>query len=68
MTNKEYKVGETFQIKNVKLQVKNANADGGCKGCYFYVGNDCCAICSIGACSRFTREDKTNVIFVKVEE
>lgn len=65
--NKEYKIGETFIFKDVKLITQKDNSVGSCKGCFFYVNNDCNLI-GICPCSRFTRKDKTNVVFVKIEE
>jgi hypothetical protein len=68
MTKKEFKVGETFQCGLVKLRVEEGK---GCCKCIFY--NPYCFDCDItlpicGLCSKNEREDKTDVIFVKVEE
>ena len=68
MEKKEFKVGEVFQFGFVKLQCVKANNK--CEGCYL----DSTDICSfaisscVGNCKSEKREDKTNVIFVKMEE
>lgn len=67
MAKKEFKVGEIFQCGLVKL--KCIKSDSVCEGCYlndfFYNGEECRAF--VGDCTQ-DREDKTYVIFVKVEE
>lgn len=68
MKKKEFKVGEVFQCGLVKL--KCSNLYDGCQGCFFDKfmtdGEDCKLL--IGECNGMYREDKTDVIFVKVEE
>lgn len=72
MAKKEFKVGETFQCGLVKLRVEEGK---GCCKCIFY--NPYYFDCDImlpalkkicGGCNKNEREDKTDVIFVKVEE
>lgn len=65
MVKKEFKVGETFQCGLIKLK------------CIEYTGSRyCCDECFIGwgcrreifgSCSKEVREDKTDVIFVRVD-
>lgn len=74
MLNKEFKVGEVFQFGLIKLKVEKANygvlKDYKCNGCEFE-----CLSCDfyfydsyIGQCNAGLREDKTDVIFKKVED
>lgn len=68
MAKKEFKVGETFQCGLVKLKCVKAE-ETICEGCFL---DDICEFYSqcnalIGCCDA-SREDKTDVIFVKVEE
>lgn len=70
---KEFKVGEIFQCGLVKLKVEKANYGGWGSRC-----NDCefqCLSCDfysyedyLGECKADLREDKTDVIFKKVED
>lgn len=69
MAKKEFKVGEVFQCGLVKLKCVKAE-ETICEGCFL---DDFCEFYSqrnalIGYCDASSREDKTNVIFVKVEE
>lgn len=63
MNNKEFKVGEVFQCGLIKLKVEKSGRK--CDGCYLING---CKLTITGPCSQESREDKTDVIFVKVEE
>lgn len=68
MAKKEFKVGEVFQFGLIKLKVVPSN--GYCKKCFLdgiceYYGQ---CIKLVGECCMDHREDKTDVIFVKVEE
>lgn len=69
MPKKEFKVGETFQCGLVKLRVVKEERAGTCTGCDLH-GLECCIAIQefIGSCFRADREDKNDVIFVKVEE
>lgn len=67
MEKKEFKVGEVFTCGLVKLKCVKSKEKGRCTGCFFLD----CANCDteiIGNCIAALREDKTNVMFVKVEE
>lgn len=69
---KEFKINETFQCGLIK--VKCIKSDGTCKGCV--LENIDCRIMDeesinnkiFGSCYRENRNDKTDVIFVKVDE
>lgn len=63
MPTKEFKVGEVFQCGLIKLKVEKSGRK--CDGCYFLGG---CKRGITGACSAESREDKTDVIFVKVDD
>lgn len=71
MAKKEFKVGEVFQCGLVKLKVEKVKGNNHlCNGCFF---NNSMHECEnnkyfIGSCSSKGREDKNNVIFVKVED
>lgn len=65
---KEYKIGETFQCGLVKLKCKKAiNGCVGCFLCDIITFQDDCKIL-VGECDKRMREDKQDVIFVKVED
>lgn len=69
MAKKEFKVGEEFQCGLVKLKCTKSGFS--CDGCYFLGSSwDCRVINRLitGTCIKPEREDKTDVIFVKVEE
>lgn len=70
MEKKEFKVGETFQCGLLKLKVEKSKYElYPCDGCIFDVHLQCDGNPDIlGNCSSFKREDKADVIFVKVEE
>lgn len=67
---KELKIGEVFQCGPVKLKVKENS--GLCDGCFFDNGLMCTQTVTesedIGSCIYSEREDKTNVIFVEIED
>lgn len=68
MEKKEFKVGEVFQCGLVKLIVKNG-IKSKCNGCVFCEKENCNSIrFLVGDCDSRFREDKTDVIFKKVEE
>lgn len=70
MAKKEFKVGETFQCGLVKLRVEKARCVASwCDGCFFHFRCLKVTVRTIaGPCTRTHREDKTDVVFVKVEE
>ena len=67
----ERKVGEVFDFKEIKLQVKDIGNKACCDGCYFDESEHKCFDAHIsgriGVCSRLFRSDGKHVIFVKVE-
>lgn len=63
MKKKEFKVGEVFQCGLIKLKCIESGSN--CNNCYF---GEMCKLEVVGNCSDANREDKTNVIFVKVED
>lgn len=63
MKKKEFKVGEVFQCGLIKL--KCVKDDNSCDHCYF---KGVCKYEVTGGCCSEDREDKTNVVFVKVED
>lgn len=67
MDKKEFKVGEVFQYGLKKLKCVKSTQRYSCIGCYFKDKESCDKI-HIGSCFDERREDKTDVIFVKVEE
>lgn len=73
MEKKEYKAGETFQCGLVKLKAMEISGLD-CSKCFFYsictaLGNDSLLLTDfIGGCCIADRNDKGNIIFVKVEE
>lgn len=72
MAKKEFEVGETFQCGIVKLKciIEPINRSERCDGCFFDDNGDCIDRFNniVGECSHTNRKDKTNVIFVKVED
>ena len=69
MAKKEFNVGETFQCGLVKLKVVKKKKIGTCIGCDLLGLEYCTAVQEfIGSCYHAYRQDKTDVIFVKVEE
>lgn len=68
MKKKEFKLAEVFQFGVFKLRCEE-NKSGGCLGCAFSSIGFCEDIYRfVGNCDKRKREDKTDVIFVKVEE
>lgn len=71
MAKKEFKVGEVFQCGLVKLKVKETKKPTSCEGYFFFGENfpDCDDYMEtlVGKCDR-RRQDRTGVIFVKVED
>lgn len=73
MEKKEFKVGEVFQCGLIKLKViKAQNPRYHCRECIISkLVEDCDCVCFepiVGECTCYDREDKNDVIFVKVEE
>lgn len=68
MAKKEFKIGEVFQCGLVKLKCEKATID--CTNCFFEGVDYCCTSINemTGSCDSSEREDKTNVVFVKVED
>lgn len=67
MKKKEFKVDEVFQCGLVKLKVEKQTDY--CEGCAFRDFGFCGDIHEFsGSCNGIEREDKTDVIFKKVEE
>lgn len=69
MAKKEFEVGEVFQCGLVKLKCVESGTYN-CDGCFL---DDCCetdiqCVNIVGLCGSINREDKTDVIFVSVEE
>lgn len=67
----EFKIGEILQCGSIKLKVEKVKGDNHlCNGCFFYNSMYECENDKyfIGSCSSKEREDKNNVIFVKVED
>ena len=65
----EREVGEVFDFKGVKLQVKDTGCKASCDGCYFdesehkcFDAHDC-----TGYCHRPFRSDSKDVVFVEVD-
>lgn len=65
MAKKEFKVGEVFQLGLFKLKVTERHD---CCGCFFAQNHIVNCIKMVGPCNPNSREDKTSVIFVEVEE
>lgn len=65
-----FKVGEVFQCGLVKLKCVEATDTGvlSCTGCFLKELCNECIEYLIGECKKAHREDKADVIFVKVEE
>lgn len=66
MEKKEFKVGEVFQCGLIKLKCVHAKKEGCCDSCYFKYRQ--CSDDIVGLCSSYSRKDKTDVIFIKVED
>lgn len=67
---KEFKIGETFQFGLIKLKVVKSTKWNSCEGCYMTnLPGQCKSYYDlIGKCLRGEREDKTDILFVKVED
>lgn len=64
----ERKVGEIFFDGNVTLQVKKAEREYSCWGCYYNVLGQCTRNCDIaGACTRNLRLDRQFIIFKEIQ-
>lgn len=70
MPRKEFKVGEVFQCGLIKLRCEESRITGSCcEGCFFHFSCFKETTENIaGPCARTHRNDKTDVIFVKVED
>lgn len=68
---KEFKIGEVFQFGFAKLKVEKTDVKlcDQCEKCfmYDYLYNCKDLVDIIGSCEAKNREDKTDVVFVKVE-
>ena len=68
----EREVGEVFDFKGVKLQVKDTGDCCFCFGCYFYELTCQCDEThyknQTGECFHIRRNDDNNVIFVEVKQ
>ena len=65
----ERKIGEIFDFKNMKLEVVEVTKP--CVGCYFQKSDFNCEYFKrdvIGFCCSFSRIDRRQVIFKKVQE
>lgn len=68
MSKKNFKVGEIFQFGFVKLKCEKGIGES-CINCHFRYNDDCtCFFDFTGSCKSSEREDKIDVIFVKVED
>lgn len=72
MTKKDFKVGEIFQFGFAKLKVEKTDLElcDQCGECFMFDYINYCndLIDIIGSCEGKKREDKTDIIFVKVEK
>lgn len=69
MPKKEFKIGEMFQCGLIKLRCEKVTSFKCCDGCFFHISCLKCISGEIaGSCAGYAREDKTDVIFVKVED
>lgn len=68
----EREVGEVFDFKGVKLQVKNTGCNASCNGCCFNgptcKNNEINYMTQTGECFLPYRTDDKNVIFVEVKQ
>lgn len=66
MPKTEFKVDEVFLCGLIKLKcIEYEDENHSCRKCFFRYK---CDFDIVGFCSSKNREDRTNVIFVKVEE
>ena len=65
MKKKEFAVGEVFPLGLFKLKVIEKRF---CQGCFFFTNHiqNCTKI--VGPCNPNSREDKTSVIFIEMED
>lgn len=69
MAKTEFKVGEEFDFGLMKLKVEKRTPWDGCCKCVFHNTKLCKYIDKyIGSCFDFKRSDKTDIVFVKMEE
>lgn len=70
MDRSEFKIGEVFQCGVVTLEcIKRKSNYSHCEGCFFSDYGQCMDHKHVtGHCASVYREDKTDVIFIKVEE
>lgn len=70
MAKTEFKVGEVFQCGLVKLKCVKSEKLTSCNGCFCSAKDEPCKanVRIFGKCDARSREDKTDVIFKKVEE
>lgn len=68
MAKIERRIGETFRFRNVKLKVEKSECL--CIGCYLFDNEICNSEADkiVGNCCVSDREDRQEVIFVKVED
>lgn len=69
MAKTEFKIGEIFQFGLIKLKCVEYKGIHPCEECFFHC--KCLRALTkilVGCCDKYRREDKTDVIFVKVEE
>lgn len=68
----ERAIGEIFDFKGIKLQVKDTGHEASCNGCYFNSSicknNKKHSINQTGECFQPCRTDDRNVIFVEVKD
>lgn len=71
MKLRERVVGEVLEIDGIMVICKKSDTPS-CKGCYFYNSDFRCTkeeiMENIGYCNHNDRKDRTNIIFVKMEE
>lgn len=71
MSKNEFKIGEVFQCGLIKLKAEKAPKDSLCNrcfGCVFFNRSCSGSMILTGSCMAEYREDKTDVVFVKVNE
>lgn len=65
-------IGESFRLGYRKFTVVESDEDNGCEGCFFDEGYGACIEMEIKKfipkCSKHSRKDRKNVIFVEVEK
>lgn len=69
MEKKQFNIGETFQCGLLKLKcIENDSKNYRCDSCFFTTLGRCLGKEIVGHCVDSFRNDKTDVIFVKVED